>query len=537
MKTIIYPLLAILTLSICVLSSCDYITGKLPEAKPVAKRYNLILTADSNWTNIPSDITSLSVTVEWSIDEYFDISPLVKFTKLTSLSLDATQTGIKDLSPISTLTNLTNLSLDVHQRWIYDPPVDLSLLTPLKKLETLSLDVGDNIKAESIGMLENLVSLSINTDDLGDISSVSSLTSLRSLQITTKGFAPKSIDAIGSLTGLTGLKLQGNLVYISPLKNLVNLITLDLSHNEINHPEPFSSLTSLVEIDLDYNRIDDIGFVSSLNKLTSLKLNNNKIQDISPLKNLLMLQYLDIGNNQITDISPLSGLHGLETLGLTHNRVRDITVLKSLNRLSTLKLGINQITDVSPLSGITRLKEVFLDNNPFDNNSIKNIMPQLRQRGIKLFCYSLDDYDRLIPLLFTDQHKKGGYFLVNPETSLPKDCYSQLDYLQNDFIEQGINVSSMLEALLERNTQPTMLDIPSSKNEGYVIGNEKIIDDDPDFQCYITISVPVYDAERNILLVYLGWSGGGLMGSGDIYAFSYTNGKLVELAKVTLWVS
>jgi hypothetical protein len=155
----------------------------------------------------------------------------------------------------------------------------------------------------------------------------------------------------------------------------------------------------------------------------------------------------------------------------------------------------------------------------------------------------------LIPLLFTDNHVEGRYFLVNPVMYMPQQFFN-ITEIESEFKKQGYDFSSLLKIFHERNTKEIRMNIPSSQSEGYVIDYEDIMsnydlplgwtklrEDYPNLQCIITISVPVYDPRSNIFLVYLGWVGNGLFGSGDIYAFRVINGKLMEIARVGLWIS
>jgi internalin A len=146
-----------------------------------------------------------------------------------------------------------------------------------------------------------------------------------------------TLNQNGQVTGLGlfGCKINNLNRIISPLKELINLMTLDLRDKQLS----------------------DISPLKDLMNLTTLRLNRNKIIDISPLKELTKLTSLDLRANQLRDISPLNKLTKLTSLDLAANKLNDISPLKELTNLTKLDLGFNPIEELP--SWVTDFKTEF----------------------------------------------------------------------------------------------------------------------------------------------------------------------------------
>ena len=171
-----------------------------------------------------------------------------------------------------------------------------------------------------------------------DISPLSSLTNLTTLSLSHNKIS--DISPLSSLTNLTTLDLLYNEISdISPLSSLTNLTTLVLTYNEISDISPLSSLTNLTTLSLHDNSISDISPLSSLTNLTTLDLYANSISDISPLSLLTNLNTLVLTYNEISNISPLADNIGLDEgdeVYLRYNYL-DITAdSQAMNDIQTL---------------------------------------------------------------------------------------------------------------------------------------------------------------------------------------------------------
>ncbi len=189
-----------------------------------------------------------------------------------------------------------------------------------------------------------------------------------------------------SVTALNLLRV-GEIKKISQLALMTNLITLDLSGNQISDAGPLESLTDMDALDLSSNYIEDISALESLTNLIKLDLSfNAMVSDISPLESLTSLTEVDLGHNWIGDISPLQSLTNLTYLRLQHNNIEDISPLESLNNLIKVDLSNNQISDFTPLSSrdtlTNSLRELEFAGNPLSQESIEPTALEFESIGV-----------------------------------------------------------------------------------------------------------------------------------------------------------
>lgn len=130
-----------------------------------------------------------------------------------------------------------------------------------------------------------------------------------------------------------------NLSDIDFLKGL-DLETLSIQDNEITDISPLKEMTNLIRLDLDNNKIVDLGNnLDKLQKLITLYLRDNPITDISALGNLKNLEALHLRNTNITDVSTLKNLPKLHRLYI--DKMKNIqsdyfSIVKDLNGINTV---------------------------------------------------------------------------------------------------------------------------------------------------------------------------------------------------------
>ncbi len=95
--------------------------------------------------------------------------------------------------------------------------------------------------------------------------------------------------------------------------------------------------------------------LKNLEKLTSLNLSSNQLSDISLLKTLKSLTYLNLHYNKVSNLSALKGLENLLILHLSLNELTKISSLQDLENLRELLLDRNQLRDISPLKYLNNL--------------------------------------------------------------------------------------------------------------------------------------------------------------------------------------
>jgi hypothetical protein len=101
------------------------------------------------------------------------------------------------------------------------------------------------------------------------------------------------------------------------LKRAVKLAYLDLSGNQIHHPEALQNLTGLRHLDLAYcEGIDSIGFASSLPLLVELGMQGTMVGDLSPLSKLGSLTSVVANRTRAKKLpsGPMPALRRLEVM-------------------------------------------------------------------------------------------------------------------------------------------------------------------------------------------------------------------------------
>ena len=164
-----------------------------------------------------------------------------------------------------------------------------------------------------------------------------------------------------------------------PIAALVNLSSLNLSHNPmLENLSPLAQLKQMSTLDISYSNLHDIQALSALSGLTSLNISNNHVSDIGALSYLNKLQDVDVSYNDITSIANLAGVQ-VQRLNLSHNQISDIGSLVDVTYIpwstgrswgpAFLDLSYNRISDLTSFansSGLSVNLNVDLSSNPID---------------------------------------------------------------------------------------------------------------------------------------------------------------------------
>ena len=171
----------------------------------------------------------------------------------------------------------------------------------------------------------------------------------------------------------------------------------------------------------------------------------------------------------------------------------------------------------------------------------------------------INEDNEILALALMRSYKDGGYTVVAPETRLshlnPKDIkeiQQTKDYILNNIEIEGYNLSKLLDLFFERNAIPARLSIKSSLENGYLVDYDRLYEnyfekkgggweqwyrEHPKAHGLTTVSLPAYDPENKIVLLYMGNQSHWLMGAGYIILFRYDQGILKELRRLMLWIS
>ena len=154
--------------------------------------------------------------------------------------------------------------------------------------------------------------------------------------------------------GIESLKNKLKLRYT--IKQLINLLELDLSNSQLNHlPKEIGLLTNLQKLYLHKNRLPELPKeIGLLINLQILYLNNNQLNQLpKEIELLINLQKLDLGNNRLTQLP--------EEIG-------------ALINLIYLYLHNNLLTQLSEeISTLINLRSLFVSKNQLDIYEIRKI--------------------------------------------------------------------------------------------------------------------------------------------------------------------
>ena len=368
----ISPLAGLTNLRALALEECDGIEDIAPLAS-LTELSSLSITDCGNVTHL-SPLAGLRKLESLRMDDcngIMDLTPLAELVQLRSLDLTRSP-RIRDLSVLQGMTGLQSLGLPprfsgadlqtlasripdlqalaLHRESTpgerHEPyaPFALTDLHGFRSLRSLAIGGCDEITDYSpLARLPELRELAISGLDTTDISSLEGLTRLQTLALT-PGDGLRTLDAIGTMTGLKALKLHycGSVRDFSPLANLNGLRELDLCQcNRLSSLRSFAGLSGLRSLRLDWCE---------------------GVRDLSPLSGLTDLECLSLsGARSLRDVTPLSGLGKLEVLTIMCTGVTDLSPLAELGNLKWLNLhGSSELTDVSPLADIPKLMHLHM---------------------------------------------------------------------------------------------------------------------------------------------------------------------------------
>ena len=103
------------------------------------------------------------------------------------------------------------------------------------------------------------------------------------------------------------------------------------------------------------------------------------------------LVFLRAGNRGVVSLDGLELAENLEELDLSGNAISDLSPLVDLMQLERIDLSNNAIQDVGPLlqnPAIGTGDEVYLQGNPLSDESLRNHLPDLHARGVRVYITS-----------------------------------------------------------------------------------------------------------------------------------------------------
>ncbi len=165
---------------------------------------------------------------------------------------------------------------------------------------------------------------------------------------------------------------------------------------------------------------------------------------------------------------------------------------------------------------------------------------------------------KLLPLILKRETVDEKFFIVNRQTWFHIDfknkdeLKSRKEYIRKNLNIPDYDISDLLDQLFEINKSSVNLNIESDKARGYIIdstgesriyfkenggGWDKLYKDNPKALGLAYVSVPAYDKENGIILVYKSTTTHSRAGAGWIAVYKLRDGKVEHVDSVVLWKS
>lgn len=211
----------------------------------------------------------------------------------------------------------------------------------------------------------NLSQFMLNQFPEADQITTKQLVTIKELDIHSKNIW--NLEGIRYCSNLENLDLGNNHFYsINDLKYLNALTILDISDNQnISSYTPLFYLTTIQELDISHNQVNNLAFLVKSDSLRRLSAGSCQLKNIIDIQNKPLLEYINLIDNNITNIHSLATVVNISTLLLNNNKIIDIEPLMDNPGLSTGDI-------------------VMLSNNPLNDISINEYIPELINRGVNI---------------------------------------------------------------------------------------------------------------------------------------------------------
>ena len=370
-----------------------------------------------------------------------------------------TTTIVYDTLPFYKITAFTDSALMLN-RWQPDLRIDTLLVyegdtvTPsrvpdsLRQFATVYVD-------STIHYLLVTDTIPVNVDTIYQI--LEKFKRIKTLNISGQHLLT-NLAPVRELTDLVEINLSNTLIDdLSPLTNLNKLTTLNCSSTKVTSLEPLRYASNLKELDCSNTGIADITMIEGLKNLNFLNLTHTPISDIQTIANLAGLSRLDLSYTQVTDLSPLSGLPALTDLSIAGTSITDLTPLSEISTLHNLNIDNTILTNVSPLDSLQNLHILQANNSKLNDITSLSGLPSLKY----IYC----DNSGIDEEKATRFMEKNPQCLVIYNTEKLEQWWENLPGVYKDLIKKRLNTGdSITTEELHRIISITEVDL-SSLNE------------------------------------------------------------------------
>lgn len=175
---------------------------------------------------------------------------------------------------------------------------------------------------------------------------------------------------------------------------------VNLSMNNIADPSALKELQNIIHLDLSGNKIKNVAVFcadENLLKLKYLDLSSNKFTEFPGFK-CPALQYLDVSFNKLEKVNETwTGHPNLKILKSVDNKFKNLTVFKGMPKLEELYLARNNISQLTGYDGLPALKKLHLRRNKIEK--VEEELPELAElEYLNLRSNSISNFDVMMRL-------------------------------------------------------------------------------------------------------------------------------------------
>jgi len=121
---------------------------------------------------------------------------------------------------------------------------------------------------------------------------------------------------------------RGDLDDLSPIAGLTTLISLRATDNKVKNIDPLKKLVHMDRLDLSHTLVNDLSGLTAMTELTELEIDGTEVTDIKPLEKLTKLQKVTMANTAVKDVSPLRAAKELRVLDISGTPISDYSMLQ-----------------------------------------------------------------------------------------------------------------------------------------------------------------------------------------------------------------
>ncbi|MCP4132946.1 MAG: hypothetical protein GY754_18420 [bacterium] len=255
----------------------------------------------------------------------------------------------------------------------------------------------------------------------------------------------KNLEGLQYCTNLLSLNVSRNEIEdIRVIGSLSHLRYLNLSHNNINNPAGIERLVNLEKLNIGCNyQLQNITLLQNLENLVELNCEYCGIEDLSPLCTLTTLRFLLATHNKIQSFEPLKQLPQLASLNCTHNPARSSLSKKDFPKINFFYQEYSH-EYMSPIPPVNYLNQRYSRDKPHMTIGTIGHIDHGKTTLTAAICKVLaEQSNSLYPSfreidIHSDEHMRGISIYLKSITYSSKkreythfDCPGHADYVKN----------------------------------------------------------------------------------------------------------